>query len=199
MMWRNLIEFYRLHRNISIQLNWSESRTCASIILLMFCFIFLFLCFKDEFVNIITAAVGSVTFNGCYTIGWGTNCSSTSCCVECLQFIFFRIISDIGRTISPSDCDSWCYIWLDRCITHVHVLGRSERFRRANLNLTIVGWNAWNQGSGRYQRGKLNLNELFLFFFSQASRVFNFNFLKLFKSRRKGIIFKKIIRSHFIL
>lgn len=129
---------------------WSELRTydsdCCLSKNVLFLFYLPFLIFsmltthfEDEFINIITAIIGSITSNGCNTIGRGPHSSSTSRCVERMQFILFRIISNTRCSFSSGDCDSWGNIRFNCCATHIHVFGRSERFRRTNFNITITG------------------------------------------------------------
>lgn len=144
---------------------WSESRTYdLNCCLKMFCFLFclpflissmLTAHFEDEFINITAAIIGSITSNGCNTIGRRPYSSGTSCCIERMQFILFRIISNARCSISSSNCDSWCNIRFNCCAAHIHVFGRGERFRRANFYITVAGWNTGNQRLSRYKWGKL--------------------------------------------
>lgn len=102
----------------------------------------------DKPSDIVTTAIGSVTFNWCDSISRRSYGSCTSSRIECVQLIFLRAFSYIGSTISSSYCYSGRYIWLDSGAAHIYVFGRSKCFRGANINVVIIGRDIGHQRFG---------------------------------------------------
>lgn len=92
-----------------------------------------------EFAHFVAAIIGSISSNGCHIVGRRSYRSCASRRIERMQFIFLRTISHNGATISSRHRDSGCIVWRRCRPTDIHVLGRSECIRRANIDTTIAG------------------------------------------------------------
>lgn len=106
---------------------------------------------SDQSIDIATAAIGPITFDRCDSVGGRPHRASPSRRAERVQLVLFGAVSHVGSAISPGDRDSGRNVRLHCGAVNVHVFGRGECVRGANIDAAVTGRDVGHQGFGRHK------------------------------------------------